>query len=330
MQQRIKNFIKTNLFTIIIIIFIIVDIFVVLPYSVYTPGGTINLCERIEGSNYNCKNEIRSTYVKALNGNISNLLLALIIPSWDIIPNEEITLDNEDIDTTIMRDKIYLQEAISSATYVAYQNANIPVKISKEHLYLMYFTEEADTDLLIGDEIIAIDNHEVLTADDISDYINSIDNDQVTIEVLRNGKSYSASAKIYESEGIRRIGIIALNIYEYDNQPNLSYYTKNRESGSSGGLMLSLAMYNALIEEDITNNHIICGTGVIDYEGNVDSIAGVKYKLAGAVKDHCDIFLVPSDNYQEADAVIKERNYSIKLIEAINFKQVLEELKKTL
>ena len=63
-------------------------------------------------------------------------------------------------------------------------------------------------------------------------------------------------------------------------------------------------------------------------DGNVGEIAGVKYKIMGAVKNKADVFIVPADNYEEAKQIVNKYNYKIKLIEAKNFNQVLEDLEK--
>ena len=48
----------------------------------------------------------------------------------------------------------------------------------------------------------------------------------------------------------------------------------------------------------------------------------------GAVKNKADVFIVPADNYEEAKQIVNKYNYKIKLIEAKNFNQVLEDLEK--
>ena len=63
--------------------------------------------------------------------------------------------------------------------------------------------------------------------------------------------------------------------------------------------------------------------------GNVGEISGVKYKLAGAVKENSDIFLVPSgENYKEAIKEQKEHNYDIEIVEVKTFDEALDYLKK--
>ena len=92
--------------------------------------------------------------------------------------------------------------------------------------------------------------------------------------------------------------------------------------------MLSLAIYNSLVEEDITGGKKIVGTGTIDADGNVGAIGGVKYKIAAAVKAKADLFLVPSDNYEEAKEVVEKHNYKIKLISVSTFDEAIDKLSK--
>ena len=52
--------------------------------------------------------------------------------------------------------------------------------------------------------------------------------------------------------------------------------------------MMSLAIYNALTNNDLTKGRLIVGTGTIDENGKVGEIDGVKYKLKSAVNKKAD------------------------------------------
>ena len=82
------------------------------------------------------------------------------------------------------------------------------------------------------------------------------------------------------------------------------------------------------MEEDITGGKKIIGTGTIDAEGNVGEIGGVKYKLLGAEKDKCDIFLVPKENYEEALEVKEEYKLKIKIVEVSTFEDAIKSLQE--
>ena len=90
---------------------------------------------------------------------------------------------------------------------------------------------------------------------------------------------------------------------------------------------MTLAIYDALMEEDFTKGKTIVGTGTIDEYGNVGSIAGVKYKIIGASEEGADIFFVPiGENYEEAIKVKKEKKLKINIVPVSTFDDALEYL----
>ena len=92
--------------------------------------------------------------------------------------------------------------------------------------------------------------------------------------------------------------------------------------------MTTLAIYDTLIPEDLTNGLKIAGTGTIEEDGSVGEIGGVKYKLAGAERDDADIFFAPTgENYEEAIKIKKDKNYKIKVIEVKTLNDAINYLK---
>lgn len=108
------------------------------------------------------------------------------------------------------------------------------------------------------------------------------------------------TGEIYESDGSLLVGIYLTNVMEVSTDKNIKFKYSGNESGSSGGLMSALEIYNNITKHDITKGLTIAGTGTISSTGEVGEIAGVKYKLAGAVKNKADVFIAPTNNYKEA------------------------------
>ena len=154
-------------------------------------------------------------------------------------------------------------------------------------------------------------------------------NDDISIKVNRNNKQIDCTAKLYIENNQKLMGILLMKDYNYKFDPKLTIKFKKSEGGPSGGLMLSLEVYNQLSNTDITKGKTIVGTGTIDRDGNVGEIDGIKYKLKGAVEKGAEVFIAPSgDNYKEAVKEKKKNNYKIEIIEAKTFDQVIEELNK--
>ncbi len=324
-----KNFIKENYLVLLFGIVFMATILYPLPYYIYTGGGTINVKDKIHIENKETKGDFNLCYVEQINANIPTFLLSKLLSNWDSVSKEEVSLnDKEDIKDIYKRDKIYLEEANQNAIFVAYKRAGKSVNILDKHLYIIYLEEDSDTDLKIGDDILEIDGSKIDSLADISKILDSYEvGSKLNIKVKRNGKEMMKYAIVHEKDGRKLIGIALTSIYDYEVDPKITFTFSNSESGPSGGFMVTLAIYNQLIDSDISNGLKIAGTGTIDIEGNVGSIGGVKYKLKGAVDSKSDIFLVPAgENYKEAIKYKKKYHYDIKIIGISTFEEAIEKL----
>jgi len=326
--EKIKTFIKENYKGLIILIAIFLLFTIELPYSIYTPGGSVNLNERIEvDTEFEINGSFNMAYVSMVKGSIPFLLVSKIIPDWDIIKKEDITIKGEDMDSMINRERLYLKESRDAATINAYKKAQKDLKITSVINNVSYIASEANTDLKIGDIILSVNDKKIETLNDLKSIIGSLAKDtKVSLKIKRNDKEEMAYAYTYETDDGIKIGVSLITTYLYDANPNIDIKSKSSEMGSSGGLMMSLTIYNKLVEKDITKGRKIVGTGTIDIDGNVGEIGGVKYKLIGAVKNKADIFICPIENYEEALKIKEERNFDIKIISAKTFDEVLEKL----
>lgn len=324
--EKIKHFIKTYLLTVLIFVFIFLALNIKLPWSIYSPGGIINVSDRLNVEDTN--DNYYLTYASFSRGTPITLLFASLMPEWDIISNDDIKNTHENMDDVAKRDKIYMEEAISNSTFVAYNKAGITPNITDNHLYITYILENAQTNLKIGDEILEYDNIKYSTYKNFDEYIHTKGvGDTINLKVKRDKKEIEVQSTLIDYNGEVKMGLILSIINDYDNNPDVKFTAEKNESGSSGGLMMALALYDYLTKEDIHKNRKIAGTGTIDTDGVIGEIGGVKYKLAGALKKGADIFIVPTDNYEEAIKLQKKYDYKIKIIEAKTFDQVLEELK---
>lgn len=328
--EKIKRFILENYKFLISLILIVVTLTYEFPYVVYTPGGIVNLESRIKIENdIENKGSFNMSYVTLRKGNLPSILLSYIIKDWDLIKEKEITSDNESVDELLKLEKLYMNSSIDNATILAYQKAGKEINITKNINNVIYIDKLAKTDLKIYDQITSVDGKTINTIDELKEYINTKnENDIVNFEVINNDKKATRKAEVIKIGDELKVGIAFLTTYEYDAIPDIKVKTKSSESGSSGGLMLSLAIYNKLIDKDITKGKKVVGTGTIDIYGNVGKIDGVKYKILGAVKNKADLFICPEENYDEAIKVKKEHNIDLKIIRVKTFDDVINYLEE--
>lgn len=328
--EKIKQFILENYKFLISLILIVVTLTYEFPYVVYTPGGIVNLENRIKIENdIENKGSFNMSYVTLRKGNLPSILLSYVIKDWDLIKENEITSDNESVDDLLKLEKLYMNSSIDNATILAYQKAGKNINITKNINNVIYIDKLAKTDLKIYDKIVSVDGNTINTIDDLKEYINTKkEHDIINFDVLNNDKKATRKAEVIKIGDELKVGIAFLTTYEYDTDPSIKVKTKSSESGSSGGLMLSLAIYNKLIDKDITKGKKVVGTGTIDIYGNVGKIDGVKYKILGAVKNKADLFICPEENYEEAIKVKKEHKLDLKIISVKTFDEVINYLEE--
>lgn len=319
-----KKFLKENLKSIIFVLLMILIINIKLPYYIEAPGGIINLSKRID-KQYEKKNgSLNMLYVTEYKGNPVTVILSKFIKSWDLYEIKNQQISNESTEDIYIRNKVMLENSIQNATFVAYKYANKKIDIKETENIVIATTK--DNGFKVGDIVMKIDDLLVENITTIKEHINNLNiGDEVNILIKRNHREKNLKLKIDDD---KLLGIMLITNYEYDTEDDLDIAFKSGEGGSSGGLVLSLGIYSKITGIDILKGRNIAGTGTIDINGNIGEIDGIKYKIAGAVRNHMDIILVSPSNYEEAKKVIAENNYNIELVKVATFEEAIEYLTK--
>ena len=334
MIKRIKKYIINDIkrnYKFYIGLFLIMALFLVrFDYVIYTPGSLENLNDRIIVTPSNeSKGSMNLTYVTSIPANIPNMLLSLIIPNWDIESLNNMRVEDESEKEIENRDKIYLKDTSYDAVIAAFKEANMKYEITDVDVTITYIYNIAKTNLKVGDVIKTINGVKITSFNSLINEVNKYEvGEKLIINVLRNNKIIECEATIVLEENKKMIGISLAELKNIKTNPEVKFVFKNNESGSSRGLMCALEIYNRITKYDITKGDIISGTGVIDENGNVGSIGGVKYKLKGAVNKHAKVFIVPIDNYEEAISLKNKYKYDIVIIKADTLKNVIKALKE--
>lgn len=314
-MKRIKLLLKEN-YKILIFILVVGFIFLCpLSYYIDGPGGLSNLDKKVIIKNKKVNGSYNMTYVSEYKATIPMIIYAYLKKDFDIYKKEDILINNETDSEYNKRDRLYLKSSLSNAVISSYRYAHKKINVYSKCLYVGYITDNSNTDLKIGDNIISINKIKVTTRKEINRLLSKMNvGDRIDITVINNKKKLKRTAIIKNENGINVIGIIPIEILDYETEPAVEFKMDSNESGSSGGLMLALSIYDLIAEEDLAKGRTIAGTGTIDEFGNVGEVGGIKYKIKGAVKDRANIFFVPKNNYKEAKKIIDKNNYKIKLI----------------
>lgn len=325
-----KEKIKQNKFYILTFLILFSLFLIPLPYYIEKDGGTISTKDRIKIENTESSGNFYMAYVSEIKVNIPTYIISLFNKDWTLIPKNEVVLTNETEEDEKFRSKLLLKESINNAIASAYTLANKKYEILNENYYVTYVDETAITDLKIQDKIIKINDTLVNNKIEIANIINNSKiGDTISIEVENKGKTYYRKSTLIEMDGKPVIGVMLTSEKTIETEPKIIDNFAATESGSSGGLMLALEIYDNITNKNTSKNRKIAGTGTIDEYGNVGQIGGVKYKLKGVYNDGIKIFLVPDgENYEEAIEVAKKENLDIQIIGVSTLEEAIKKLEE--
>lgn len=326
--ENIKKFIKENYKTLLLYLILLIICTYRLPFYIYTGGGTIDLEKRIDLKG-NEKGSYNLAYVKQIYATIPTYLLSFVMDKWDVVKVSDLQIDNEeDVKDIDNREKLYLEEANNHAILNAYKLAGKTINMKESSYKVIYVNKDSDTNIIVGDKLLSVNGVKITNNLEYKKYLQTLEvGTRLEIKVERNDKEIDCYAILKEIDGEKIIGLYLVNIYDYELDPPINLKFKWNESGSSGGFMLSLAIYDRLVDDDLTKGRKIVGTGTIDANGNVGEIGGVKYKVLGASKEKADIFFCPKENYEEAINTKNKYNLKLKIVKVETLEEAINYLK---
>ncbi len=280
-------------------------------YNLTAPGYNDNVNQFIEVTSSNeSKGSFHTTSVISLKG-ITYLQYLLGSVEQKIF----VTEFPEYYDNLVVSDlKVmsYLMKDDSLYTSLIVGILNTGYTIDYESYLTVYLTwNYLDPGTLeIGDKILDIKR------DSISIEASEIEClDTVVFTVLRGEDVLDFNVtKNQVSDTLCSIGI-SLNYFSNILSTEVEYnLIETITSGSSGGLMQSLYVFNELTEFDYTLGLKIGGTGTISVDGSVGSIGGIEQKIYTSDMNNIDIFFVPFAGGNYDDAMIAYLNLNSDMI----------------
>ena len=330
-----KNRKKLSKFIGIIFLLFVVSHYIPTPFHVNEAGIATELSAVIQVENgYQNEGEFLLTAVRSRRAVAWDYIYIRLFQPDD--RNLELMGDHlpEDMD---MNEYINLmaemmKESKLQAQTVAFRRAGYEVSVSGEGAEVVEVMRDGSAyqNLQKDDLIVEIDGKKVEMAADAVNIIRDRDiGDNVYLQVLRDEEILEFELETLElegSEGNASIGVLIRSKgLDYEIPRNVEFETENI-IGPSAGSVFTMEIYNQLTAEDITGGKRIAGTGTVNLDGEVGRVSGVKYKVLAAEEVEVDIFIVPSDNYEEAAAAAE----NIEVMAADKIDDIIEYLNNLL
>ena len=283
-----------------------------LDYVVFMPGRAYSLAEMVEVPDaYDNEGTFMMTVVMSRQANIPTLLWSLISPEVDIIPRRQVM----PVDVTqTEHHQMMLRTMLSSqmvASGLAMRYSGYEVQELGEGVLVLSFAEYTYSDryLEVGDVIVWANGEAISLQPSLTLALaETSPGDIVEFRVLREGEYYDFSFELVPRLDDPEVGAIGIMATTYGWNLELPFDIEvdtQNIGGTSAGLMMTLEIMNQLSEDDLTRGRIIAGSGSINFLGSVGNVAGVRQKVAGAIANNAEFFLIPSGNADEARAAAR-------------------------
>lgn len=119
------------------------------------------------------------------------------------------------------------------------------------------------------------------------------------------------------------VGVSLANVYDF---PVKIQIETSNIGGPSAGLMFALSIVEKLGKKDLIGDRLIAGTGIVDLNGNVGAIGGIRQKMIAARRRGATVFLTPRGNYDEARQVKPD---GLQIVPVGTVREALDYLRRT-
>jgi PDZ domain-containing protein len=217
------------------------------------------------------------------------------------------------------------QQTAEAVTY-RYLGLHVGARPIGLEVYAVERGSHAICKLRYADIIIGADGHPVNEFADLRRVVRRHrPGDVVRITYVRGSRRTTVGVKTVadpHDPGHAFIGIFLRQAYAF-RLPRHAQFDLGRVGGPSAGLAFALELLEKS-GRDVDRGYRVAATGELLPDGTVAQIGGVKQKVIGARRAHVDVFLVPADGGNAAEA--KRYAHGLRIVPVKSFQQALRAL----
>lgn len=298
---------RKALFLVALAILVVAAFVVPMPWLVVAPGEAVAVPKHVEvqEATGEINGEILLTTVQLRETSAVGTIAALVGEDLDVVAREQVIPPDVDQEEFIAAQRRLFQESARVAVAVGARAAGVDVEVAGDGARVAQVIPggPADGKLQQGDVIVAVAGEPVELASDVVAATSQAQvGDRLSVTVQRGGEHHDVEVELERLREMQRpaIGIAVTTVGLEIDMPFDVEVNAGRVGGPSAGLMIALAAYDLLADEDLTRGRVVAGTGSIDLGGRVGAVGGVAQKVQGARVAGADVFLVGADEAEEA------------------------------
>ena len=219
-----------------------------------------------------------------------------------------------------------VSQTVASVVALRQLGYRVPVRAGGVRVVAVTEGSHAGGVLKPGDVIVAADDQPVRTRTQLAAVLaRHRPGDVVKVTIRRGSKRLTFSLRTTSDPDRPKrpiIGVLPTQALRV-NLPFTIRFNLQKVGGPSAGLAFALELLEKR-GRDVDRGYKVAATGEIQLDGKVTRIGGIKQKTIGARKSHVDVFLVPTDGDNAAEA--KRHAKGLRIIPVESFQQALRAL----
>ncbi len=314
-----------------IVVFGVLLAVVPVPYVAIGPGPTFDTLGEFEGKPVVA---IEGTPVKPTAGHLNmttvsqrdGLTLGQALAFWasgedQLIPRDLVFPPEKSRDDIEKSQNADFQRSEDNAQYAALNYLKYPKAVTVGQVNDPGPSQGA---LQAGDAIDAVNGTKVPTVEEFTTLLKATKPGQEIAVDYRRKNAPPGTARITLGHNDdREFGYLGVSVQDAPWAPFAVEFNLANIGGPSAGLMFSLAVVDKLTTGELNGSKFIAGTGSIGADGTVGPIGGITHKMSSAQDAGATVFLVPSDNCDEARTA---PGNNMQLIKAADLHQTIDAL----
>ncbi|MEV8317436.1 PDZ domain-containing protein [Streptomyces sp. NPDC059900] len=306
--------------TLMLIALLCAGVLIKVPYSVMSPGPTVNTLGdhggepvlQISGhKTYPTSGHLNMTTVRVTSADY-NMNIAEAVYGWlahdnIVVPHETLYPNGKTEQQSSQENAEEFSQSQEAAKVAALRELDLPVK-SQVVVSTVFKDSPAEGKLHAGDVIKTVDGKPVKEMTDVSELVTKHKPGQDVVFSVVPVKEAAAAEKAGKEptrtedlkittekakDGRAVVGIEAGTDHTFPFTIDIKLADVG---GPSAGLMFALGIVDKLTPGDLTGGNFVAGTGTIDVDGKVGPIGGIGMKTVGARSKGAEYFLTPKDN----------------------------------
>lgn len=302
-----------------------------LPYTIYSPGPTVNVLGKFDGKPivqisgrhvYRDAGQLRMTTVSQTTRD-ARLGLWTLLQAWvskddAVYPHSVAYPETGTVQQDRQQGQVQMATAQDDAIAVALEQLGykVPLKVA---IGSVVSGAPAAGILKPGDRLLDVAGVPVPSPDDaVAQVQKATPGKPLPLTVERGGKTLRVTVTPDSKDGKAHLGVTLGAMYDFPFKVSINIDPSI--GGPSAGLMMALSVYDTLTPGSLTDGAHVAGTGTIDGSGDVGPIGGIQQKIPGAMHDGAQLFLVPAQNCQDVGGA---DNGTMRLVKVTTFKDAL-------